>query len=55
MVFAGLDILIPLVREELLKFPKLGRAFFTLLNYMLEVYPERVAGLPGTQILGFRV
>lgn len=46
-VFLGLEILVPLMGTEQLKFPKLARAYFTLLSYMLEVYPERVAGLPG--------
>ena len=47
VVFLGLDILVPLMRDEQLKFPKLARAYFTLLSYMLEVYPERVASCPG--------
>ena len=47
MVFLGLDILVPLMTGELLRFPKLARAYFALLSYMLEVYPERVAALPG--------
>ncbi|KAK9812956.1 hypothetical protein WJX72_006385 [[Myrmecia] bisecta] len=46
VVFLGLDVLIPLISLDLLKFPKLCRAYFTLLAYMLEVYPERVAALP---------
>jgi len=47
VVFLGLDILVPLMTGELLAFPKLARAYFALLAYMLEVYPERVAALPG--------
>jgi hypothetical protein len=47
VVFLGLDILVPLMTGELLRFPKLARAYFALLAYMLEVYPERVAALPG--------
>lgn len=47
VVFLGLDTVIPLMTGELLHFPKLIRAFFTLISYMLEVYPERVASLPG--------
>ena len=47
VVFLGLDILIPLMTGELLRFPKLARAYFALLAYMVEVYPERVAALPG--------
>ncbi len=47
MVFTGLGIVVPLLSSELLQFPKLARAFFALLGYMMEVYPDRVAGLPG--------
>ena len=47
VVFMGLDMVIPLMTGELLRFPKLIRAFFSLISYMLEVYPERVAALPG--------
>ena len=47
VVFMGLDMVIPLMTGELLHFPKLIRAFFSLISYMLEVYPERVAALPG--------
>ncbi|KAI7838545.1 hypothetical protein COHA_007688 [Chlorella ohadii] len=46
IVFAGLDIIVPLLSPELLKFPKLCRAYFALLAHMLEVYPERMAVLP---------
>jgi len=37
IVFAGLDIIVPLLSPELLKFPKLCRAYFALLAHMLEV------------------
>ena len=47
VVFLGLDTVIPLMTGELLHFPKLIRAFFSLISYMLEVYLERVASLPG--------
>ncbi|PSC75864.1 Armadillo-type fold [Micractinium conductrix] len=46
LVFTGLDILVPLLSLELLKFPKLCRAYFALLAHMLEAYPERMAQLP---------
>lgn len=52
VVFLGLDILVPLMTGELLRFPKLARAYFALLAYMLEVFPERVAALPGAYPLG---
>ncbi|KAL4443390.1 hypothetical protein ABPG75_011127 [Micractinium tetrahymenae] len=46
IVFAGLDIVVPLLSLDLLKFPKLCRSYFALLAHMLEVYPERMAALP---------
>ncbi|KAK9863281.1 hypothetical protein WJX84_001780 [Apatococcus fuscideae] len=49
MVFVGLDIVVPLMTTELLKFPALSVAYFQLLAHMLEVYPERVLTLPGHQ------
>ena len=51
VVFLGLDMVIPLMTGELLHFPKLIRAFFSLISYMLEVYPERVASLPGPPLI----
>ena len=47
VVFAGLDVLVPLMTGDLLQFPKLCRSYFALLGHMLEVYPERLAALPG--------
>ncbi|GMH33313.1 hypothetical protein BSKO_01147 [Bryopsis sp. KO-2023] len=46
VVLVGLNIVIPLMSSELLKFPKLCNKYFELLSHMLEVYPEHVAGLP---------
>ena len=37
VVFAGLDVVVPLISPDLLAFPKLRRAYFELLAYMLEV------------------
>ena len=51
VVFLGLDMVIPLMTAELLQFPKLARAFFSLLSYAMEVYPERIAALPGMPCL----
>lgn len=50
VVFVGLDIVIPLVSGELLHFPKLVRAFFSLISFMMEIYPEHVASLPGVYL-----
>jgi hypothetical protein len=45
VVFTGLNTVIPLITDELLKFPKLCRQYFELLAYMLEAYPKKVAAL----------
>lgn len=55
VVFLGLGIVIPLVTGELLQFPKLVRLFFNLVSYMMEIYPEHVAALPGTVLLVLQV
>ncbi|BDA40620.1 probable Exportin-4 [Coccomyxa sp. Obi] len=50
VLFLGLEIVIPLVTGELLQFPKLVRSFFSLVSYMMEIYPEHVASLPESQM-----
>lgn len=45
-VFHGLDVVIPLIDIDLLKFPKLRRSYYALLAHMVEVYPERMCALP---------
>lgn len=45
-VFAGLYHIIPVITQEHLKFPKLRRAFFTLLAQCMETHAPRVANLP---------
>ena len=47
VIFLGLDVIVPLLSGELLKIPKLCRLYFQLLGYLLELFPERMAGLPG--------
>ncbi|GAX80807.1 hypothetical protein CEUSTIGMA_g8243.t1 [Chlamydomonas eustigma] len=46
VVLLGLNIVLPLLSVELLKFPKLCHLYFQLLSYMLEVYAPQVASLP---------
>lgn len=46
VVLLGLNIVLPLISAELLKFPKLAQLYYSLLSYMLEVYPKAVADLP---------
>lgn len=45
VVLVGLNIVLPLINAELLKFPKLAQLYYSLLSYMLEVYPRAVAEL----------
>ncbi len=46
VVLIGLGIVIPLINQELLKFPKLSRLYYSLLAYILEAYPQYVVALP---------
>lgn len=50
-MFLGLDIVVPLMSGELLAVPKLARLYFALLSYMLDIWPARVAELPGALVL----
>lgn len=49
VVLVGLNIVLPLINAELLKFPKLAQLYYSLLSYMLEVYPRAVAELAPDQ------
>lgn len=42
VVVLGLNILLPLMTKDLLKFPKLCSLYYNLLVYILENYPEQV-------------
>jgi len=42
VVVLGLNILLPLMTTELLKFPKLCNLYYNLLVYVLENYPDQV-------------
>ena len=46
VVFFGLERMIPLMTEEYLDFPPLGKQYFTLVNSMVSMYTGRVALLP---------
>ena len=45
-VFEGLDQIMPSIKEEHLKFPKLRGSFFALVAHMVEAHAPRVADLP---------
>lgn len=41
-----MEMTIPLMTVEMLKFPKLCYQYFDLLSHLCEMYPETVSGLP---------
>ncbi|CAH1799119.1 unnamed protein product, partial [Owenia fusiformis] len=46
VVLYGLNIVIPLMNAELLKFPALCSQYFKLITYVGEIYPEKMCNLP---------
>lgn len=46
MVFFGLQQLLPLMSKGLLEFPGLSLAYFELMGFVAETYPDRVCQLP---------
>ncbi|KAF0739249.1 hypothetical protein Ae201684P_012918 [Aphanomyces euteiches] len=48
VVFSGLNQVIPLMTHELLRYPKLSVQYFTLVSYLVDVYPEKVVCLNPT-------
>ncbi|XP_066917411.1 exportin-4-like isoform X2 [Clytia hemisphaerica] len=46
IVLYGLQIVIPLITQELLKYPKLSSEYFKLVTFVCEVYPEKLKVLP---------
>ena len=46
MVFAGLDVILPLMGPQLLEFPALANGYFNLLNSLCEIFPEKMANVP---------
>ncbi|KAF0700851.1 Aste57867_8650 [Aphanomyces stellatus] len=45
VVFSGLNQVIPLMTHDLLQYPKLSVQYFTLVSYLVDVYPEKVVRL----------
>jgi len=45
VVFRGIDLVFPLISNELLQYPGLAQEFFKLLSIIVDVYPENVANL----------
>jgi hypothetical protein len=46
MIFFGLQQILPLMTRGLLQFPVLCSQYFSLVGFMMETYPEKVAVLP---------
>ncbi|XP_063954401.1 exportin-4-like isoform X1 [Lytechinus pictus] len=47
VVLYGLNLLLPLINQELLRFPTLCQQYFRLVTSIGELYPERLVCLPG--------
>ncbi|RHX97937.1 hypothetical protein DYB36_010500 [Aphanomyces astaci] len=45
VVFSGLNQVIPLMTHDLLQYPKLSVQYFTLVSYLVDVYPDKVVRL----------
>lgn len=45
-VIVGLHSIIPLIDQELMKYPKLSGEYFKLVTFVCEVYPEKMKMLP---------
>ncbi|OQR84101.1 exportin-4 [Achlya hypogyna] len=48
VVFAGLHQVVPLMTAALLQYPRLSLQYFTLVAYLVDVYPEKLLHLPPT-------
>ncbi|XP_041355105.1 exportin-4-like [Gigantopelta aegis] len=46
VVLYGLNIIVPLMNEELLKFPSLCSQYFKLVSFLGEVHPDKFTSLP---------
>ncbi|CAN0300704.1 unnamed protein product [Lampetra fluviatilis] len=46
VVLYGLDIVLPLMSHDLLKFPSLCNHYFKLITFICELFPEKIAALP---------
>ena len=46
VLYMGLHIVLPLMTQQLLQYPKLCRQYFCLLEHLLAVYPDKMALLP---------
>ena len=47
MVFAGLQVILPLMGPQLLEYPVLANAYFSLLSSLCEIFPEKMSSIPG--------
>uniref|UniRef100_UPI00358FA5D2 exportin-4 isoform X2 n=1 Tax=Myxine glutinosa TaxID=7769 RepID=UPI00358FA5D2 len=55
VVLFGLDLILPLMTHNLLKFPSLCSQFFKLITFMCELFPEKIASLPEELFKSFMV
>lgn len=45
-----MDLTIPLMTTEMLKFPKLCFQYFDLLSHLCEIYPQKICELPASSL-----
>ncbi|XP_064627537.1 exportin-4-like isoform X2 [Lineus longissimus] len=45
-VFYGLNLVMPLISEQMLQFPNLCSQYYKLVSYIAEIYPEKICELP---------
>ncbi|KAG0001953.1 Exportin-4 [Entomortierella chlamydospora] len=51
VVFSGINILIPMIKENMLKIPRVCTLYIRLISRLVESYPERLAELPGDLLI----
>ena len=51
MVFAGLQVILPLMGPQLLEFPDLANGYFSLLGSLCEIFPEKMFLIPDSLML----
>ncbi|XP_047129272.1 exportin-4 isoform X1 [Hydra vulgaris] len=53
VVLFGLHLIIPLINQELMRFPNLSSEYFKLVTFVCEVYPEKMKILPDVLFRNF--
>ncbi|KAF9200490.1 Exportin-4 [Haplosporangium sp. Z 27] len=51
VVFSGINILIPMIKDNMLKIPRLCTLYIRLISRLIESYPERLVELPDSLLI----